>query len=68
MNKRDLSDQDIKFFEARDGLLPVINFFVQTITMEKQGVVNAADFDYYLSFTEMEFGERFDEEKRNNSK
>ena len=30
-------------------------------------MINSADFDYYLSFSEIEFGEKFDEEKRNNS-
>ena len=62
--KRDLSDNDLAFFEAKDGFLNVVTFFVRTLTEGKQDSIPAVDFDRYLDFSSYEFGEVFDEEKR----
>ena len=62
--KRDLSDDDIAFFEAKDGFLQVVTFFIKLLTKGKRGVITAQDFNYYLDFTQFEYGELFDEEKK----
>lgn len=64
--KRDLSIDDIEFFEAKDGFLKVVTFFIKILTKGKQAAITASDFNYYLDFTQFEYGEIFDEEKRNN--
>lgn len=64
--KRTLSTDDIEFFESESGFLCVVTFFINTLMKDKDGAIRASDFDYYLDFTQLEYGEIFDEEKRNN--
>lgn len=64
--KRDLSIDDIEFFEAKDGFLRVVTFFIKILTKGKQTSITASDFNYYLDFTQFEYGEIFDDEKRKN--
>lgn len=65
--KRILSEDDVRFFEDKDGFLCVVNCFIKILTKGKKGAISAKDFDYYLDFTQFEYGEKFDDEKRNNS-
>ena len=44
----------------------MVIFFIKILTKGKQGAISATDFNYYLDFTQFEYGEIFDEEKRNN--
>ena len=44
----------------------MVTFFIKILTKGKQGAISATDFNYYLDFTQFEYGEIFDEEKRNN--
>ena len=62
--RRDLTVGDIEFFEKGDGFLRVVTFFIQTLTEGKEGAIRSADFNKYLDFSELEYGEIFDEEKR----
>ena len=64
--KRDLTKTDIEFFEQEDGFLRVVTFFIQTVTKGKEGAITGNDFNYYMDFSQLEYGEIFDEEKRSN--
>ena len=56
----------IQFFEDKDGLMRVVKYFIQTLTIDKQGAIKASDFDYYLDMTQWEMGGEFDDQKRDN--
>ena len=62
--KRDLTNADVEFFEAKHGFLSVVTFFVNTLTAGKRDSITAQDASYYLDFSGFEYGEIFDEEKR----
>ena len=42
----------------------VVKFFIETLRKGKAGSITATDFDYYLDFSQFEYGEIFDDEKR----
>lgn len=42
----------------------VITFFVDTLMNGRADTLTAQDFDYYLDFGQFEYGEIFDDEKR----
>lgn len=62
--KRDLTISDIEFFEHKDGFLRVVTFFIEILVKGKKGAITAKDFNKYLDFSSLEYGEIFDEEKR----
>lgn len=64
--QRDLSENDLRFFEDKDGFLRVVTFFIETLMIGKSGSIPAQDFDKYLDFSQYEYGEIFDEEKKSN--
>lgn len=49
--KRDLTEDDVEFFESADGFINYCSFFVRILTKDREAVIKASEFEAYLDLT-----------------
>ena len=49
--RRDLSKDDVEFFESEAGFMRYCTFFIGILTKGREGAIKASQFDAYLDFS-----------------
>lgn len=66
--RRDLSNNDILFFESKDGLQKVFIHFVNSLVGEDRDIINSKNFDYFMRFTADDFIDEIESERKRDEK